>query len=118
MVYESPGGEITLEVLDLRGRRVRTLLRGPVEAGVHELVFDGRDDRGRELASGTYLLRVVGERGEDSLRVTCYLMHAAGHEESAVVTIPGITGMTTRGQYRFRLPSGENRSPKSKLFVA
>lgn len=35
------------------------------------------------------------DHAEDSLRVTCYLMHAAGHEESAVVTIPGITGHGT-----------------------
>ncbi|MBD3222028.1 hypothetical protein GF314_12385 [bacterium] len=54
---------IRLEVHDLRGRRLRTLRAGPAAAGDHAIVWRGRDDRGRSLPSGTYLLRLTTGRG-------------------------------------------------------
>src|SRR5262245_11011841 len=44
----------SVTVLDLFGRRVRTLARGPRAAGRHELQWDGRDDLGRRLPAGSY----------------------------------------------------------------
>ena len=63
-VAEAGAGQpLRLEVLDLRGRVIRTLASGAREAGRHEVVFDGRDQRGQRLASGVYLarLRVAGD---------------------------------------------------------
>ena len=59
---EGAGQPLRLEVLDLRGRVVRTLATGSRGEGRHEVVFDGRDQRGERLASGVYLarLRVAG----------------------------------------------------------
>jgi hypothetical protein len=51
-------GEAELSIYDLLGQQVATLVRGPQEAGIHTLQWDGRDDRGRELASGVYLCRL------------------------------------------------------------
>ena len=43
--------------------RVATLADGQHEAGSYTLRWDGRDEAGRELASGMYLFRLVaGER--------------------------------------------------------
>lgn len=50
---------VTVLLHDLRGRRVRTIDRGTLDAGTHEQVWNGRDDAGREVASGVYLVRVV-----------------------------------------------------------
>ncbi len=47
-------GSVRLDVVDLRGRVVRTLVQDEREAGTHELVFDGRDAAGVHLASGVY----------------------------------------------------------------
>lgn len=59
VTYNLPAdGWFTLGVYDLRGRLVRLLLDRNLVAGEGNLVFDGRDARGRELAAGTYLLRV------------------------------------------------------------
>ena len=38
---------------------VRTLVDGTVEAGMHEVVWDGRDSAGRNLASGVYVYRLT-----------------------------------------------------------
>ncbi len=52
-------GRAVVRVYDLRGRAIRELFRGEVEAGdVRTLVFDGRDDRGVALASGVYVVAV------------------------------------------------------------
>ncbi len=49
-------GWTTLWIYDNSGRRVRGMINGPLPAGKHTLVWDGRDDGGREVASGAYLL--------------------------------------------------------------
>jgi len=56
-------GHLRLEVFDLRGRRVRTLLDGEVSATAGEIVWNGRDLRGRGVASGAYLLRLQTPEG-------------------------------------------------------
>jgi immune inhibitor A len=48
----------TLHVYDLRGRCVRTLFHAPVPAQAARMVWDGTDDRGRAVASGSYLVRL------------------------------------------------------------
>ena len=49
---------VQLDVYDLRGRRVRSLVRRDLAPGRHEVHFDARDDRGEALASGTYVARL------------------------------------------------------------
>jgi len=51
-------GNATVRIHDLRGRALRELWRGPVDAGLRELAWDGRDDAGRWLPSGAYLVAV------------------------------------------------------------
>ncbi|MBE0566974.1 MAG: T9SS type A sorting domain-containing protein, partial [Krumholzibacteria bacterium] len=52
-------GAVRLQVFDLQGRVVRTLVDGVRSAGRHEVSWDGRDERGGQAASGTYLYRLV-----------------------------------------------------------
>lgn len=49
---------VTIEVFDVHGRRVKTLVRGEWHAGFHATSWDGRDDRGRRLGAGVYLCRM------------------------------------------------------------
>jgi len=49
-------GRVELAVFDAAGRRLRTLVDGPLPAGPHTLRWNGRDDVGHRLASGVYLL--------------------------------------------------------------
>ena len=48
-----------LELYAADGSRVRRLAEGDFAAGRHEVFWDGRDDHGRAVASGTYLLRLT-----------------------------------------------------------
>lgn len=49
-----------LEVFDLQGRRQASLFRGSLPAEGCVVVWDGRDDRGSPLPSGSYLFRCWG----------------------------------------------------------
>jgi aminopeptidase N len=51
-------GRVDLAVYDAAGRRVRTLISGVVAAGEQKVTWDGRNDAGRALASGTYFARL------------------------------------------------------------
>lgn len=50
--------DVRLDVYDLLGRRVQTLVDGRMTAGVHTLQWNGDARNGQELASGTYLVRL------------------------------------------------------------
>jgi len=52
-------GNVNVEIFDLAGRRVRGLHRGHLDSGAHELSWQGRDDHGQSVASGTFLCRVT-----------------------------------------------------------
>ena len=49
---------VELAIFNLAGQRVAKLADGMREAGVYAIRWDGRDDNGRELASGVYLYRL------------------------------------------------------------
>jgi hypothetical protein len=51
-------GRVRAEVFDARGRLVRTIFRGVLEAGARTLSWDGRDAAGRAAAPGEYFVLV------------------------------------------------------------
>jgi len=51
-------GRTRVEVFNILGQRVRELIDAEMEAGPHQVVWDGADDRGRALSSGVYLYRI------------------------------------------------------------
>lgn len=54
--------DATIVIFDAQGRRVRELFSGRLEAGLHVMSWDGRDDQGFELPSGHYLYRLESGR--------------------------------------------------------
>ena len=50
--------EVSLRVHDVLGRRVRQVWQGPLRAGQHRFVWDGRDEAGKAVAAGVYIYRV------------------------------------------------------------
>lgn len=52
-------GIVELKIFDATGRVVRTLVDDSAGAGVHQVVWDGRDDTGSPVASGVYFYRIA-----------------------------------------------------------
>ncbi|MCH8837858.1 MAG: Ig-like domain-containing protein [Candidatus Marinimicrobia bacterium] len=49
---------VRLAVYDIMGRPVRTILTATIEPGRHQVIWDGRDGRGRSVATGVYIYRL------------------------------------------------------------
>jgi len=60
---------VRLELYDVRGHRVRTLLQAVREPGVHDVRWTGRDDAGHRVAAGVYFARLrLPETGTELTR--------------------------------------------------
>ena len=61
---------VEAQIFDLRGRTVRELYNGTLQAGITPLQFDGTDDDGRRLASGGYVAVLEAGDRRDTQRLT------------------------------------------------
>jgi glucose/arabinose dehydrogenase len=64
-------GRVALEVFDVSGRRVTTLMEGAAPRGPNTMLWNGRDANGKALVSGVYFLRLsVDGEAVETRRVT------------------------------------------------
>ncbi len=61
---------VRLSVFNVLGQRMRTLLNGPVEAGYHQMAWDGRDDTGRQVGAGVYFYRLESGQFQQIRKMT------------------------------------------------
>jgi hypothetical protein len=53
----------TLKIYNVLGQKVKTLVDEPESAGSYEVIWDGKDERGNNLASGIYFYRLqIGDQ--------------------------------------------------------
>jgi len=62
--------DAALEVFDVTGARVRTLVAGRTGAGAHEQQWDLCDDAGRRVGAGLYFARLAVGGGSRTCRIT------------------------------------------------
>ncbi len=68
--FQTNGGAVSLEVYDLTGALVRTLIDGSLEAGHYSATWNGLDDNNNDVASGVYFYRLSGADSEQVKRMT------------------------------------------------
>ena len=61
---------VSLTVYDVLGRRVRQVWQGPLGAGSHRFVWDGRDESGRAVAAGVYVYQVAVDGQVEAKKMT------------------------------------------------
>jgi len=57
--------DVRLEIYDILGRSVKVLTDGELEAGYHEIIWDGKNRQGNDIASGVYFYRLKTESFSD-----------------------------------------------------
>ena len=55
--------QVRLAALDVGGRQIQTLVHEFLPAGAHESLWNGRDQAGRTVPSGTYYFRLQTSAG-------------------------------------------------------
>lgn len=63
-------GPLAAQIYDSGGRLVRTIADGHLEAGAHQVAWDGMSDAGIALPSGVYYLRLEGQGIRERRRMT------------------------------------------------
>jgi len=56
--YLPGSANVTIQVYDVTGRLVRSLLAGNTAGGMHRVVWDGKDPQGNSLSSGIYFVQI------------------------------------------------------------
>ncbi len=62
-------GRVALDVYNVNGRLVRSLVDSELSPGPHNVVWDGRDGAGRELSSGIYFARLAAGGETSSMKM-------------------------------------------------
>lgn len=57
-IPEGVANGVTLQIFDMRGALVKTLVAGALRAGRHQVVWNGTNKNGEHVASGMYLYRI------------------------------------------------------------
>jgi flagellar hook assembly protein FlgD len=66
-----PGQSVVkLDVYDLLGRKVVTLMDNELQAGNHSIVWDGRDSDGNPVSSGVFFYNISTEYGSKKAKMT------------------------------------------------
>lgn len=67
---------VNLEIYDVMGRKVGTLVDGSKSAGYYTVVWNGKDETGKDVSSGVYLYRFVAAptNGRNAFRKSGKLM--------------------------------------------
>ena len=52
-------GPVRLDIYNIKGQLVKTLVNQTMLAGTHSVTWDGKDDNGKAASSGVYFYRIV-----------------------------------------------------------
>jgi hypothetical protein len=61
---------VKLAIYDVRGMQVRLLEAGNRPSGSHQTIWDGQDDKGRAVPTGTYFCRLSTAQGSQTRKLT------------------------------------------------
>ncbi len=57
-------GKTEVKIFNIKGQKVKTLLDQELDVGFHNIVWSGKDDNGKRVASGVYLYKVIVNKQE------------------------------------------------------
>ncbi|MEZ5359802.1 MAG: LamG-like jellyroll fold domain-containing protein [Candidatus Zixiibacteriota bacterium] len=61
--------DVTIDVFNVAGQKVRTLASGYKEAGEYSVVWDSKDTMGQTVASGIYFYRIIAGKYSDTKKM-------------------------------------------------
>lgn len=74
LAYGIPAnGKALLEVYNIRGQKVRTLVDTPLDKGYYRTIWDARDDHGHLVSDGIYFCRLKAANGQRTV-IRCVVL--------------------------------------------
>ncbi len=59
---------IDVSIYNIKGQKVKSLLKRNLSKGAHEIVWDGKNNNGNGVSSGVYFYKITPEKGESILK--------------------------------------------------
>ena len=66
---EGRSEHVRLEIYNIRGQKIRTLVDGYLEVGRYSVVWNGDDMNGRSVSSGIYFYRLETSTGNETRKM-------------------------------------------------
>ena len=67
--YSLPAeGKILLQIYNITGRSVKTLVNANMKPGVYSVIWNGKDEQGNKVASGVYFYTIKSERNAPNVQ--------------------------------------------------
>jgi hypothetical protein len=54
--------DVSIKIYNIKGAVVRTLVNGEMNAAYHEIIWDGKDNAGKQVGSGVYFYKMKAEK--------------------------------------------------------
>ena len=54
-------GNVSIKIYNIKGAVVRTLVDGEMKSTYHEIIWDGKDNTGKQVGSGLYFYKMISE---------------------------------------------------------
>ncbi len=68
--YQLPENcKVELTVYNLKGQKVKTLVKDNLESGNHTVLWNGRDDKGKSVSSGIYFYKLKTDNHEETKKM-------------------------------------------------
>jgi flagellar hook assembly protein FlgD len=68
--YQIPQtGSIRIDIFNIKGQKIRTLINELKHPGKHSVVWNGTDQSGRQVASGIYYYRIVTDHNSSTKKM-------------------------------------------------
>ncbi len=61
--------KVSLNIYNIKGQKVKTLVRDQLSAGQHSVVWDGRDENNKSVSSGIYFYKLKTDKFEKTKRM-------------------------------------------------
>jgi flagellar hook assembly protein FlgD len=61
--------EINISIYDITGRLIKTLRSGRQIRGMHEIVWDGKNNKGEKISSGIYFCHLMTDEKSLSRKI-------------------------------------------------
>ncbi len=62
-------GKVIIEIYNIKGQKVKSLLNDNLQAGKHSLVWNGTNESGRNVASGIYFTKIKTTHGSKTIKM-------------------------------------------------
>ncbi|RLC45028.1 MAG: hypothetical protein DRH57_08710, partial [Candidatus Cloacimonadota bacterium] len=70
IAYQLPEGTaVEISIYNILGQKIKTLVKGRIEAGYHKVIWNGKDAENRHVSSGIYFYKISTDKFNETKKM-------------------------------------------------